>query len=541
MREREIFPQPGEVMKNKTPFASSRLILAASLVAWLLASFGTSSIVFAVQEKEPAKASTTEKPADKTTDEKKSTDKKPEKILAITGGDIHTVTQGVIRGGTIIVRDGKIAEIGQNIKVPEGAETIDATGKTVTPGFVAISMSGIGLPGGGGFGGGRGGGGGGGGGSNNELADTLNPFDRNMKLALSVGITSGCVQVGGGGGGGRRGRRDPAEPFVGLDPDATELETMTSPTEQDFGGEQLPTCPCCGLTYLPLEPIDETPEPAPQQQRHVVVKMSYGSIDGMLAAEDVFYDSSVASLMGAQSVYDWRKKFETAKKYVKELAEHEAAIKAGERKQPPRNPVDDQFLKLMKREIPMRVTAESVGQIRAMIALAKEFDYRLVIERATEGWVIPNELSEAAVSVIISPRSQRTPQFGKEDSTGSYIESPRVMAESGVPFAVTVLSSSISLDGIAGRDLTALPLEAAFAIRGGATEAQGLESITINPARMMGMSDRIGSLEVGKDADILILDGSPMDYRTWVETAIVNGHPVYNRTEDRIMPVFERK
>jgi hypothetical protein len=69
---------------------------------------------------------------------------KPKKVLAVVGGDIITVTKERIRKGTILIEDGKIVQVGQNVEVPEGAEKIDATGKVITPGFVAISMSGSG-------------------------------------------------------------------------------------------------------------------------------------------------------------------------------------------------------------------------------------------------------------------------------------------------------------------------------------------------------------------------------------------------------------
>ncbi len=109
--------------------------------------------------------------------------------MAISGGDIITVTRERIRKGTIIIEDGKIVGLGQNLEIPDGAERIDATGKTITPGFVSISMTGVGTAGGQ---------------SSGKLADQLNPFDRNIQLALGVGITSGCVQVPRGGGFGRR-------------------------------------------------------------------------------------------------------------------------------------------------------------------------------------------------------------------------------------------------------------------------------------------------------------------------------------------------
>ena len=112
---------------------------------------------------------------------------KPEPVLAIVGADIETVTRGTIRRGTILIRDGKIEEVGQGVDVPEGAEVIDATGKVVTPGFVAVDMDGVGV----GYAASS---------RENKVADALDPFDRNMKYCLGVGITAGAVQVGGSSG-----------------------------------------------------------------------------------------------------------------------------------------------------------------------------------------------------------------------------------------------------------------------------------------------------------------------------------------------------
>lgn len=105
---------------------------------------------------------------------------------------------------------------------------------------------------------------------------------------------------------------------------------------------------------------------------------------------------------------------------------------------------------------------------------------------------------------------------------------------------MTPLSKSISLNGLAGRDLTSLPLEAAFAVRGVCSEQTALKSLTIVPATMMGLQNRIGSIEEGKDADLLLLNGQPLVYRTYVETAIVNGYVAYTRSSDQVFPVYDR-
>ena len=175
-----------------------------------------------------------------------------------------------------------------------------------------------------------------------------------------------------------------------------------------------------------------------------------------------------------------------------------------------------------------------------MIDLAKELGYKLALQNVVEGWLVADLLAENDVLVTVTPRTRRQARKGEEDRSGSWIELPRVLQDSGVPFAVTPLADAISLNGLAGRDLTSLSLEAAFAVRGGASDAEALKSITLTPAKMMGLDSQIGSIEVGKDADLLILDGPPLDYKSYVETAIVNGRVVYKRSEDRAYPVFTR-
>jgi imidazolonepropionase-like amidohydrolase len=268
--------------------------------------------------------------------------------------------------------------------------------------------------------------------------------------------------------------------------------------------------------------------------------MTYGDLGPMLTKESPFYHLPSGSFSGALNRHRWRETVTKAKQYLKDQAAHEAASEAGaDFGGPPRQSVPEEVIKLVQRKVALRTEASSVEQMRDMIALAKELEYDLILDNVHEAWLMAGELAAAKVQTVLTPRSSRRPTPGREETTGSSIETSGQLEKAGVPFAVSPLSTSVSLDGIPGRDLTSLPLEAAFAVRGGATEQTALAGLTIVPARMLGLSDRIGSIEEGKDADLLILTGPPLDYRTAIDKALVGGKVYYDRTRDRILPDTE--
>ena len=309
---------------------------------------------------------------DKTSDKEEKKDK-PE-IVAIVGGDIHTVTGPRVRKGTILIEDGKIKEIGQSVEIPEDAKIIDAKGKTVTPGFVAINMSRVAVgrtPTG-----------------KEKLVDGLNPFDRNLKYALGVGITSGCIELSESGGRfGRRAEGTPREIYPGLEEPVEEFVTESM---MDFGDLDTALCPCCGLPVLPTEPITATPPAAPRPRKMAALKMSFGDLDSMLMSEEVFYSVSPGALNGALAKHNFRKNLKiareaieaekkkastpakkpaTASKTKSTASSKTAAAKKtaassksktaskSKTKKPKANP---QLVKLLKREVAMLVRANTV-------------------------------------------------------------------------------------------------------------------------------------------------------------------------------------
>ncbi|MCA8967831.1 MAG: amidohydrolase family protein, partial [Planctomycetes bacterium] len=150
------------------------------------------------------------------------------------------------------------------------------------------------------------------------------------------------------------------------------------------------------------------------------------------------------------------------------------------------------------------------------------------------------EIAATGSMVVISPRDRLPADPKDPDRTGSNIASTALLAAAGVPVAVTCPGgmfggTGVGTGGILGQDLNTPHVDAAFAVRGGLDNRKALRTLTLDAARILGVDARIGSLEAGKDADILILDGDPLHYATFVETAIVNGKVVYEKAKE---PLF---
>lgn len=410
--------------------------------------------------------------------------------VAIVGGDVQTVTQGLIRKGTVLMKDGKIEKVGLGIEVPKDYTVVDATGKYVMPGFVVASARGIGSAagGGGGFGGG---GGGGRGGLRSRLSDGFDPFAFSVSLALASGITTAFLHPGPGGSGIFE------DQVGGNSAGITGAATVMKPTEGDLASMKL------------LEPAA------------------------------VILDYAASSPSGK---YEVRDRLKQAKEYAEKRAEYEKEKLAGKDvKEPAKDEEKEILAKLVRGEIPARITATSVENILGAVELAREFGLRVVLEAATEAWIVADELGKAGVSCVITPRRKAQRDKSKSGPSGSSEELAAILHRAGVTLAVVPPTNSVATGGIAGRDLVTFPIEAAFAMRGGLDEAAAIESITIGAARILGVADRVGSLEAGKDADVLVLDGNPLDYKTFVEKTFINGKLYYDKDKSTFFSHLKRQ
>jgi imidazolonepropionase-like amidohydrolase len=179
-----------------------------------------------------------------------------------------------------------------------------------------------------------------------------------------------------------------------------------------------------------------------------------------------------------------------------------------------------------------KFNSNDAGDLLGIARLAQTNKFRPVIGGCVEGWIVAEELGRAGAYAIITPRTRldRTENLAHE--TGSSIENAAILHKAGVQVAVVPANTSIDMGGTSGRDLLHLPIEAGFAVRGGLSDKAALEAITIVPARLLGIDHRVGTLEVGKDADLVLTDGDILHYQTFVQYTVVGGEQVYDKEEE---------
>jgi imidazolonepropionase-like amidohydrolase len=179
------------------------------------------------------------------------------------------------------------------------------------------------------------------------------------------------------------------------------------------------------------------------------------------------------------------------------------------------------LLKVLNREIPIKAHAHRADDIITAIRIAKEFNIRVTIEHCTEGHLIKDILVEEGVSAIVGPiLTDRS----KVELRNLSVKTPGILAKAGVKTAIMTDHPCVPVQY--------LSLCAALAVREGMDEADALKAITINAAELTEIGERVGSLEKGKDADVIIMDGHPLEFKTKVVTTIINGQVVYERKED---------
>lgn len=398
-------------------------------------------------------------------------------MQAIKGATILT-PEDTITNGTILIENGKIAAVGADVQVPGGTDVLDATGKFVIPGMIdahchtGIFADGVGWNHSDG----------------NEMTDpvmphlraidAIHPEDKAFEDLREAGVTT----IGTGPGSGN---------LVG---GMTAVIKTRGRTIEEM------------LVRFPGG-----------------MKMALGENPKRVYGEQ---KRAPSTRMGNAGIL--REYLTKAQAYLAKKAKHEqklADFKAGveDAKEPELFEIDlkmEALGKILTQEIPAHIHAHRADDIMTAIRLAKEFDLDLILIHATEGYKIADILAEEGVPCIPGPvLISRMKYELRELST----KNAAVLSKAGVKVAIQTDQFSA---------VRHIRLDAAVAINEGMSDDEALRAITLTPAEMLRVDDRVGSIAVGKDADLVVLSAHPFDVaHSRVERVLIEGEVVFEKSE----------
>ncbi len=391
-------------------------------------------------------------------------------VYAIRNAKIVTVTGATIDKGTVLIRDGKIAEIGANVRIPGEAKVIDATGLSVYPGLInsntilGLNEVGQGAPG---------------------TVDTteLGDFNANMKALTAVNPHSEHI-----------------------------------PVARMNGVTTVLTCPQGGLIsgQCALINVDGW---TPQQmavKAAAAMAINYPTLGGGGGRGGGFggggFGGGVSEAQRQQrdrQVEALKKKIEDAQAYLK------AKEAAAADKSLPARPIDlglEALIPVIKGDVPVRITANKANDIKAAVEFATQYKLKLIINGGDEAIKVAALLKEKNVPVILGP------VIDLPDSEDAHYDQayarPAELYKVGVKFALS--NNDI-------QHLRLLPYHAGTAAAFGLPKEEALKAITIYPAQIFGVDKFVGSIEVGKAATLIVTDGDPLEYRTKLKYMFING------------------
>jgi imidazolonepropionase-like amidohydrolase len=387
-------------------------------------------------------------------------------LLAIKGGKILTITDGVIEGGTILIDGGKIVKVGKRIKVPEDAEVIDVTGKVVMPGLIdahchiGIIEEKIGWAGGDG----------------NEMTDPATPHMRALD-AIKANANEGGLE---------------AAVKAGI----TTVQILPGSANVIGGtGVVVKTAP----KVVTDDMVIRNPSG---------MKIAFGENPRRVYGEG--QKKTPSTRMGVAAILrEWLQK-------TVNYMEKKERFKDDPEKKPEVDIKLEALIPVLKGEIPLRAHAHRADDIATAVRIAEEFGVKMSWEHATEGHRIAEWIAEKGVPAVWGPSLMSRPKWEMRELS---FDTPKALYDAGVKFAFQTDSM--------GANIAYLPISAGLAVKHGLPYEEALRAITIVPAEILGVADRVGSIEKGKDADLRILDGDPLELRTSVEMVLIDGEIAY--------------
>ncbi|HEV8221148.1 MAG TPA: amidohydrolase [Streptosporangiaceae bacterium] len=386
--------------------------------------------------------------------------------VAITGGRVVPVTADPIENGTVLIEDGKITAVGAGLAVPDGAQVIDAAGQWVLPGFIEVhGHVGVHEEAKGWAGS-----------DTNEMTepvtaqvralDAINPADLGFRDAITGGVLAVNVNPGSG---------------------------------NPIGGQTV-ALRCWGRT------VDEMLLREPSGLKSALgenPKRVYGE-QGKMPSTRL---GTAAVIRGA---------FVAAANYLAKL-DAEAAKPEADRKPVDRDLKLEALGRVLRREIPWRQHCHRADDIATALRIAEEFGYDLVIDHGTEAHLVADLLAARNIPVIIGPLFTSR---SKVELLNRSLANPGRLAKAGVTIAITTDHPVVPIHFLVH--------QATLAVKEGLDRDTALAALTINPARIAGVDGRLGSIEPGKDADLVLWSGDPLDVFSRAQRALIGGREIYS-------------
>src|SRR5687767_15164732 len=405
------------------------------------------------------------------------------RVIALRGGTVYTVTKGTIPNGTVLIRDGKIAAVGANVSVPSDAEVIDATGKHLTPGIIDAHshIANDAINEGGTTVS-----------SMTGMEDVLDPTDISIYRDLAGGLTTANILHGS------------ANPIGGKNAVIKLRWGARRASELVFEGA-MP-----GIKFA----LGENPKDLRQ-----------GQITGPRRYP--------LTRMGVEYVI--RDAFIRAKAYQKSWKDYEKAKGTSADALPPRRDLQlEALVEILEGKRLVHAHSYRADEILMLLRVAKDFGFRVAsFQHVLEGYKVADELAAAnsGASTFADNWAYKLEAFDAIPHNAA------LMAERGV---------RVSINSDSDERARRLYQEAAKAMHyGGVSEDEALKMITLHPAWQLGIDKRVGSIEVGKDADLAIFNGHPFAPASRVEMTLIDGRVFFDRntapTLEYLMELIRQK
>ncbi|HJR08765.1 MAG TPA: amidohydrolase family protein [Pyrinomonadaceae bacterium] len=390
---------------------------------------------------------------------------------AIRNARIVTVSGADIENGTVVIRDGKIAAVGANVQVPAGALEVDARGLSVYPGMIDLGTS-IGLI---------------------EIPQGANP-------------TVDVAEVGD--------MNPNAQAFYGINPHSahvavTRVNGITSVLSAPTGG--IISGQAAFINLLGSSPQ----EMAVVQTAALVVNYPRAAGGGGFGG---FFQQAQQNPTEAAAARD--RQVEQLRKMLRDAEAYGRAMDASERdRNLPRPDADVLLASLVpyvRGERPVLFRADREAEMRAAVRFSEEMKLKPIILGGNDAWKIASFLKEKNVPVILNGLFDLPSR--EDDYYDVMYESAAKLQQAGVRFALST--------GDQGAEVRDLPYRAGMAAAFGLSRADALKSVTLYPAQIMGLGDRLGSIETGKIANLVVTDGDILEARTHIRHLFINGRQV---------------